>query len=433
MTQKHPINADAPTLVPKEEPSQPPAAPAGEGRSRKPIPGALKGIAALIVVAVVILVVALVAGGSGGGGSNGTSPAASGGSATAGGTARAGNNTTRISGSDPASFAANVALTVYPSTRPSQRPASVTLVGEENWQTAVAGAVLMAHPIRAPLLISSANGMPAASVAAVEVLKPHGNKLKKSGNRARNGVPFYVFGAIATPTQGRTVKTGETFGATQAAAIATLRSSIFRELPHHIVIASENNSAFAVPAAAWAARSGDPVLFSRRDELPKPTATVLKRHPRIPIYVLGPTSVISGSVVHEISKIDKHVKRVSGRTPAENAIALARYSDGGFGWNVNDPGHGFVVARSTSALEAALAAPLSASGTWGPLLLTESADKLPRAVREYFLGVKPGYTTNPTRAFYNHVWIVGDEEEIDVNQQAEIDQLAELEKVGGEG
>jgi hypothetical protein len=152
----------------------------------------------------------------------------------------------------------------------------------------------------------------------------------------------------------------------------------------------------------------------------------------VPVYVLGPSSAISSDVVREVAKAVKKVRRVSGEEPVENAIALARYSGGDFGWNINDPGHGFVIARSDSPLDAAASAPLSASGTWGPLLLTDDADTLPKALREYLLDVKPGYTTDPTRAFYNHVWVIGDQEAIDVNQQAEIDQLAELAKIGGE-
>jgi hypothetical protein len=147
--------------------------------------------------------------------------------------------------------------------------------------------------------------------------------------------------------------------------------------------------------------------------------------------VLGPSSAISSAVVREIAKIVHSVHRVSGEDPVANAVAFARYVNGGFGWNVNDPGHGFVLARSDSPIDAAVAAPLSASGTWGPLLLTDSAATLPKALREYFLDVKPGYTTNPTRAFYNHVWVIGDQEAIDVNQQAEVNELAELAKIGG--
>ncbi len=45
--------------------------------------------------------------------------------------------------------------------------------------------------------------------------------------------------------------------------------------------------------------------------------------------------------------------------------------------------------------------------------------------------MKPGYTTDPTRAFYNHVWVIGDGDAISVEQQAEVSELAELAKIGG--
>jgi hypothetical protein len=364
----------------------------------------LKAIAGLVIVAVVFLAAAIVGGGGGQGSDEDAAPLAAPGES---GTAEAPaviaiNNTTRIGASDPASTGAAVSLAVYPSTDQSQRPGAVALV-DETWQSAVAAAVLMAPPVRAPLLISGTEGPPPASEQALSALQPK-QVLRAAGAAA----------------------------ADQAAEIERLRESLFGGPPRHLVIAAEDDPAFAVPAAAWAARSADPVLYSQADKLPAATTAVLRDHPRAPVYVLGPTSVISSSVMREIEEISERVRRVAGRTPATNALALARYSDGSFGWNVNDPGHGFVIARSDAPLNAALAAPLSASGTWGPLLLTEGADKLPRAVRQYLLDVKPGYTTDPTRAFYNHAWIVGDEGEIDARQQAEIGQLAELTKVGGE-
>ena len=148
--------------------------------------------------------------------------------------------------------------------------------------------------------------------------------------------------------------------------------------------------------------------------------------------MLGPPSAISDDgAARDREGRRPRSRRVAGEDPVANAIAFARYADGGFGWNVNDPGHGFVLARSDAPLDAAAAAPLSASGTWGPLLLTDSAATLPAELRDYLLDVKPGYTTNPTRAFYNHVWVIGDQEAIDVNQQAEVNELAELAKIGG--
>ena len=189
-----------------------------------------------------------------------------------------------------------------------------------------------------------------------------------------------------------------------------------------------------MPAAAWAARSGDPVLFAEKDALPKATAAALRAPPQdTGLRTRALVGDLLGGGAQDRRDRPSGIRRVTGKDPVENAIALARYHVGGFGWNVNDPGHGFVIARSGSPLDAAAAAPLSAAGTWGPLLLTDDADTLPGALHGYLLDVKPGYTTDPTRAFYNHVWVIGDQEAIGVEQQAEIDSLAELAKIGGRG
>jgi hypothetical protein len=397
----------------------------------------LKAIGGLFALAVVFIVAAILGGGGSGGGEPATTtpaPVGSRSQAQAPATSQPASelgypefataNTTRVGGADPASTAAGVALATYPATEPAQRPDAVTLVDAGDWQGAIAASVLMAAPIGAPVLISEADGLPEATSQAVDALDPQ-------GSRATGGAQAFVLGGAAGPTGMKTTKVGGA-GIAAAAAVAALRDKLFGGPPQHVVVAPAAQPAFAMPAAAWAARSGDPVLFSGKTKLPAATTAALKRHPHTPVYVLGPSSAISSDVVREIAKIVDSVGRVSGEDPVANAIELARYANGGFGWNVNDPGHGFVVANADQPLDAAAAAALSASGTWGPLLLTDSADTLPDALRSYLLDVKPGYTTDPTRAFYNHVWVIGDEEAIDVNQQAEINQLAELVKIGGE-
>ena len=418
---------------PRAEPQPPPIR---QTRRRRPIPAALKAIGVLFLLAFVFIVAAIVGGGSGGGKSESAAPAPveqSGGAAGAASSQAASElgypgfatgNTTRVGGSDPASNAAAVALATYPSSDPAQRPDAVSLVNADDWQTAIAASVLMAPPLGSPVLVSGTGGMPEPTVEALDALDPQGGKDSA-------GAQVFAFGGAAAPADVKTTAVGAT-GVAGAAAIARLRDRLFGAPPQHVVVASAEESSFAMPAAAWAARSGDPVLFSDPGKLPTATAAALKRHPHVPVYVLGPSSAISSQVFREIAKIDDRVRRVSGEDPVTNAIELARYSDGGFGWDVNDPGHGFVVARSDQPLDAPAAAALSASGTWGPLLLTDSADRLPDALRGYLLDVKPGYTTDPTRAFYNHVWVIGDEEAIDVSQQAEIDELAALAKIGGE-
>jgi hypothetical protein len=440
VAKERPINAEVPATeaekkAAKTSPAKASTPPPPGKPPRRPMPLALKLIGGTILVAVVFIVAAIV----GGGGPskrkvNGAAPPVSGGQAQApaaqsteelGYPAFATKNTTRVGGADAAANAAGVALAVFPSTGTGNRPAAVTLVDEADWASAIAASVLMAAPVRSPLLVSSADGLPEVSSEALGALDPQ-------GSAATHGAALFAIGSAAAPAGPKTTRVAGGDPAAEAAAIAKLRDRLFGLPPRHIVIASEEEPGFAMPAAAWAARSGDPVLFSGPKKLPKATTAVLRQHPRTPVFVLGPTSTISSGVLQAIAKSGHRVRRVSGETAVENAIALSRYHDGDFGWDVNDPGHGFVVARSDSPLTAAAAAPLSASGTWGPLLLTDDADTLPAALHGYLLDIKPGYTNNPTRAFYNHVWVIGDQEAIDVNQQAEIDSLAELAKIGGE-
>ncbi len=433
-SQKPAEEKEKPAEKPKPVVSTPPPT---AKRKRKPIPTALKAIGGLVLVALVFLIAAVL----GGGGSNkheekpapapALAPAEEEQTPTAeaaeelGYPAFATNNTTRVGGSDPATTAAGVALAVFPSVKVAQRPIAVTLVDEDDWQGAIAASVLMATPVRAPLLVSSEGDLPDPTTQALDTLDPQ-------GNAATEKIQAFAIGDAATPDGLRTTQVKAASPAALAVAIEALRNKLLGNAPTHIVLVPEDKPEFAAPAAAWAARSGDAVLYSGPGKLPKATAGALSEDPKTPVFVLGPSSVISSGVVREVSKIGNPVRRVAAEDPVENAIALARYSSGDFGWNVNDPGHGLVVARSDDPVGAAIAAPLSASGTWGPLLLTDDAATLPKALREYLLDIKPGYTTDPTRAFYNHVWVIGDQEAIDVNQQAEIDQLAELAKIGGE-
>lgn len=438
MAGKRPINADLPAPSPAGE--KPEGQPAPAAVKRKPVPTALKAIGGLVLIAIVFLAAAVI----GGGGSNKPAekpapaptqpppeeveekqtPSAEA-AEELGYPSFATNNTTRVGGEDVATTAAGVALAVFPSAKVAQRPRAVTLVDEGDWQGAVAAAVLMSAPVRAPMLVTNGGDIPDPTAQALATLDPQGSAVTDKAQA-------FAIGSAAAPDglRATTVKSGDPAGL--AVAIAELRDELLGGKPRHIVIAPEGDSAFAMPAAAWAARSGDPVLYSDRDSLPKATAEYLRSESKVPVYVLGPSTAISSDVVREVVKLDNPVQRVSGEDPVENSIALARYASGDFGWNINDPGHGLIVARSDEPLLGAVASPLSASGTWGPLLLTDDADTLPVPLREYFLDIKPGYTTDPTRAFYNHVWVIGDQEAIDVNQQAEIDQLAELAKIGGE-
>jgi putative cell wall-binding protein len=195
-----------------------------------------------------------------------------------------------------------------------------------------------------------------------------------------------------------------------------------------VLIASADRPDFAMPAAGWAAKSGQPVLWTGRDALPAETRAAIRDHGKPRIYVLGPEDVISEAVEKELRKLGS-VARISGPDPVSNAIAFARFTDGRFGWGVVDPGHGLVVASTARSLDAAAAAPLSASGKYGPLLLVTEAQALPQSLQDYLLDIQPGYDDDPVRGVYNHGWLMGDEAAISADVQSRIDTLLEIQPV----
>jgi hypothetical protein len=340
----------------------------------------------------------------------------------------ASKNTTRIAGADPVSDSVGAALAAFPSTGGVDGPDAVTMVSDSDWASGVAASVLVADPIRAPILVGQPDQVPALVLDSILSLAP-------PGSSATGDAQLFRVGDVAAPSGLRTRDVQGGTPAEVAAGVLALRQRLTDTDPEHIVLASSDDPAFAMPAAAWAARSGDPVLFVQKNTVPQATIDALKLYPDLPVFLLGPESVISNDVITQLGNEGIHVvDRISGPDPVQNAIAFARYSgSGGFGWNIVDPGHGLVVANDTRPADAGAAAVLSASGSWGPLLLITSADQLPPSLQGFLLDIKPGYVDDPTRAVYNHVWLIGDPAAISVDVQAQIDDLAELAQVQSGG
>jgi hypothetical protein len=86
-----------------------------------------------------------------------------------------------------------------------------------------------------------------------------------------------------------------------------------------------------------------------------------------------------------------------------------------------------VLIDASSTLDAAAAAALSGSGSYGPQLLVVDPNTLPQSVLSYFLNfATPGYTgEGPTAAVYNHAWLIGGLGEISAAVQAQVDSLLE--------
>lgn len=328
-------------------------------------------------------------------------------------------NTTRVGGADAIADAAAVARAVYPGGSPGTSPRAVVLADQRSWQASLAASVLMSQPLRAPLLLSDGDSMPASSSEALTALAP-------TGATELGGAQVIRVGAAPAPAGYRssTLAGGEDPIAL-AAAIDRLQAAAIGHASRAVVLASADAPAYAMPAAAWAAKSGDPILFVHRDTIPGATFAALRAHRRPRIYLLGPVSAI-GAKVERALRATGSVTRIAGTSPVTTAIAFARFRDGLFGWGVVDPGHGLVFANAHRPLDAAAAAPLSASGTYGPLLLLDDAATLPLSLGKYLLDIQPGYARDPVRAVYNHGWLIGDANAISLPVQSRIDSLLEI-------
>jgi hypothetical protein len=329
--------------------------------------------------------------------------------------------------------AAFVALAVFPSAVAGTHPTAVALAPTDDWQAAIASSVLMAPPIRAPVLLSGSASLPAATANALSQLSPTGSGPADGAQVIRVGDVPARRGLRATTIRGNGPYA-------LAAAIDRFATAAAGKPSPDVVIASADDPAYAMPAAGWAAESGNPILFVSSSGVPQPTQQALLSHQKPHIYVLGPPSVIPDSVLAQLRRFGT-VARVGAEDPAANSVAFAIYRDppcvvnqpcahvpNSFGWAMRSPGHGYTLLNASRPLDAAASAPLSASGSYGPQLLLTSSDQLPTAVLNFFLDyATPGYTQEgPTAAVYNHGWVIGDPSTIAVSVQAEMDSLLEV-------
>ena len=331
-------------------------------------------------------------------------------------------NTIRVGGSDPAADAAGVASALFPATGSSDRPTAVVLVDGEDWQSAVAASVLAGPPIAAPLLLSDGGELPAVTEDTLDRLAPRGSDLSKDAQVIRIGQE------VARPEGFKTavIQGGDAYR--RAAAVDRFFSAARGRPSGDVVLYSGERAEWAMPAAAWAARSGDAALPVKAGSIPAAVAKAIAAHERPNVYLLGTERIIAKGVADQLRRrrLARSVTRIEGGTPVENAISFARYERGDFGWGVVVPGYNFAVASTTRPADAAAAASLGTRGVFAPLLLTDRSETLPEPLETYLLSVQPGYEDDPGQAVYNRAWILGDDSAISVRQQAQIDQITEL-------
>jgi ell wall binding domain 2 (CWB2) len=385
----------------------------------------------LFVLLIALLLLCLLAGCGKSAGGDSSAEAASGGSTPAGetpttllGSAGAGGlstpNTTRLGGQSPLENAAAVARAVYPGLTPSGRPQAVVIVDASDWPAALAASALASEPLRAPILYSEDGQLPGVSAAALAAMKP-------TGSRALGGAQVIAVG-VAAPSGYKALSIGGASPYALAARIAGLLSRLQGGHVAAAILASATAlAALSMPAAGLAAESGAPILLLGSKGVPSATLAALSRLRHPASYAIGPEAAISEATLTQLRR-NGEATRIGTDGSIANAIKVAAFTNGHFGWGVDEPGHGLVFAPASQPLDAPASALLSATGDFAPLLLLgESSEGVPLDLERYLRDIQPGYGSSPeslpVRGVYNRGWLIGDQQAISVQTQSQLDAL----------
>lgn len=105
---------------------------------------------------------------------------------------------------------------------------------------------------------------------------------------------------------------------------------------------------------------------------------------------------------------------------------FARYTDSDFGWNINRPRPRAGAGERLAAAGRGRRRLALGEQPLGAVAGDRGRRYAPPELRSSLLDIKPGFEDDPTRAVYNHVWVIGDSSAVGARVQAEVDELVEL-------
>lgn len=316
-------------------------------------------------------------------------------------------NASRLGGASDDETAPSILRAAYPATRTENRPRMVMALPDD-WRISLAGTPLIARPASAALIIADRGG---------------GLDTAERREIARLGAGEAELPSTAAP-------------AVWAARVdERLASATGRMVANVMLVAEDADARWALPAGAYAARTGTPILFVDRTGVPAATAAALSRRSGgARMFVLGPAAAVP-EVVLDSLRLYGAVSRIAGDTYAENAVRFAEFRDAvaAFGWGHDGRGprrYGSVnsiLVNGNRWQDGVMAAHLARAGKSGALLLTER-DRLPPPVDDYLWRVRPRFADTPAEGPYNHVWAVGSFARVGYGAQARADYSQEIEQ-----
>ncbi len=349
-------------------------------------------------------------------------------------------NTARIGSDDPVETAVAVSQITYPATESENTPRAVILANGDNLAEVLLAASRVQHfPVNAALLYVEQNSLP-------ELTRSELLRLRPEGVPTDDNVQVYLVGTIDEPVREEVEELGfhtRVLSAENPVDLAVVvddwASTLHSDHENHVVIANLDNLEPAIPSAFWNAHAGDALAFVTDDGVPEATKDLLRRRANGPwVYVFGDETIVSADILRELAQLG-HVTRVTGATPSEVSAFFASFHDQGvnwgawlwqeqrsFGWGIDEPGHNSIIVSldGPGGWQTAMAATaLSHMGKHGPVLILEG-DEIPEPVARFLRDIQP-YPTAAQQQLLNHAWIIGGEETIAWETQAELDGMLE--------
>lgn len=294
--------------------------------------------------------------------------------------------------------------------------------------TALTASALTHHPRNGPILLTDPERLDPLVRAEPDRLQPRGVDVAlPDGDRdGQRTVEVFLVGDLSPLIERRVQRLGFRTLRLQGDDVFATAARVARFLgpPPTLILVSGETFAEALPAAAWSAHMGTPILFTRRDQLPRVTAETIRAAGNPNVYLVGSERTIAPAVERSVRELtDGVVVRVSGATPAEISVALSRFRSpaGDFGWGITAPaGWGFRFSAVDVWQSAVAGNVFSHLEHHAPLLLVER-DRVPGVVEEYILSVNPRHP-EPAPPFM-HGFVVGPPEEVACAVQFRFDPL----------
>ena len=321
-------------------------------------------------------------------------------------------DSTRLAERTPAAIAAATSRALFPDGTDGA-PNGVVLASADTWQAAVVAAPLLRW-VNGPLLLPDGTTDVGAEVA----------RLRPRGVAALGGATTIQIGSNQPASAGTSTQIPGNNPAELAASVDDIVARIAGAAQPNIWLVPEDPS-YAVPAAYWAAQSGDSVLFGG-SPLPDATRRALERRGgQARIYLVG-----ANATNEDLSRYGT-VQRVVAWDGLSAAVAMAEYrdeaADAGWGLDASRPiaTHNFVLANRDDPLAAVAGLSLARFGKFGPLLWVER-DRIPPATEQYLWKMRPEFFVTPAEGPFNHLWILGDVERISITTQGWADNSQEI-------